>query len=84
VANRLGLLAAKHDVELGEAEDESIAPVDQVDQGEVEALGERLGQDRGEFKPAETGAQHDHSHLHGFLLGRRRYRYRLGCGVVRR
>ena len=42
---------AEHDVELGKAEDEAVAL---VDQGDVDAVAESLGQQAGEFEAAET------------------------------
>ena len=54
--DRLGRRAAEHDVELGEAEDESVGPVDQDD---VDVVTELVGQPRRQLEAAEAGAQHE-------------------------
>src|SRR4030095_16658278 len=64
-ADRRKFRAAEHDVELGVAEHERVALVDQrrVDRG-----AERLRQQGAELEAAEAGAEHDDAHCHGMEL----------------
>ena len=55
-------LPPEHHVELGEAEDERIALVDEDD---VDRVAEGLGKNRRQLEAAEAGAQDDDACLHG-------------------
>ena len=55
----------EHDIELGVAEHEGIALVDQRD---LDLVAQRFGQDRAQFHAAETSPQHRDSRAHRFSL----------------
>jgi hypothetical protein len=57
--------ATEHDVELGEAEDESVGLIYQDD---VHVIAEFIGQPGGQFQATEAGAKHKNSHRPFALL----------------
>ena len=59
VLHRLARRAPEHHVELGEAEDEAVGPVDEHD---LDVVAELLGQPRRQLQPTEPRAQHQYSH----------------------
>ena len=57
-----GGLAAEHDFQFGEAEDEGVALVDEDD---VDGAAEGFGEDSGEFEAARAGAEDYYAGSHG-------------------